>query len=69
MLGQQQYWSVKIDSRDGFSGSPVYNQKAEVVGVFSGYDWAQKLALISPSIKAQKLLDDYNSNPKPSTQE
>ncbi len=65
MLGNQQYWSVKIDSRDGFSGSPVYNQKAEVVGVFSGYDWSQKLALISPSIRAQKLLEDYNSNPKP----
>ena len=65
MLGNQQYWSVKIDSRDGFSGSPVYNQKAEVVGVFSGYDWSQKLALISPSINAQRLLDDYNSTPKP----
>ena len=65
MLGNQQYWSVKIDSRDGFSGSPVYNQKAEVVGVFSGYDWSQKLALISPSIRAQKLLEDYNSSPKP----
>ena len=61
MLGNQEYWSVKIDSRDGFSGSPVYNQNAEVVGVFSGYDWSQKLALISPSIRAQKLLDDYNS--------
>ena len=35
MLGTQEYWSVKIDSRDGFSGSPVYNSKAEVVGVFS----------------------------------
>jgi hypothetical protein len=65
MLGKQQYWSVKIDSRDGFSGSPVYNQKAEIVGVFSGYDWSQKLALISPSINAQKLLDDYNSSTKP----
>src|SRR5262245_2097070 len=62
MLGNQQYWSVKIDSRDGFSGSPVYNQRAEVVGVFSGYDWSQKLALISPSFRAQKLLEDYNSN-------
>jgi S1-C subfamily serine protease len=59
MLGNQEYWSVKIDSRDGFSGSPVYNSNAEVVGVFSGYDWSQKLALISPSIRAQKLLDDY----------
>jgi V8-like Glu-specific endopeptidase len=56
---------VKIDSRDGFSGSPVYNDKAEVVGVFSGYDWSQKLALISPSIRAQKLLEDYNSTVKP----
>jgi len=65
MLGTQEYWSVKIDSRDGFSGSPVYNSKAEVVGVFSGYDWSQKLALISPSIRAQKLLEDYNSSPKP----
>jgi S1-C subfamily serine protease len=64
MLGNQQYWSVKIDSRDGFSGSPVYNSKAEVVGVFSGYDWSQKLALISPSIRAQKLLEDYNADNK-----
>jgi len=65
MLGTQEYWSVKIDSRDGFSGSPVYNSNAEVVGVFSGYDWSQKLALISPSIRAQKLLDDYNAAAKP----
>lgn len=65
MLGTQEYWSVKIDSRDGFSGSPVYNSKAEVVGVFSGYDWSQKLALISPSIRAQKLLEDYNAAAKP----
>jgi len=65
MLGNQEYWSVKIDSRDGFSGSPVYNSKAEIVGVFSGYDWSQKLALISPSIRAQKLLEEYNSTPKP----
>ena len=61
MLGNQEYWSVKIDSRDGFSGSPVYNSNAEIVGVFSGYDWLQKLALISPSTRAQKLLDDYNA--------
>jgi S1-C subfamily serine protease len=65
MLGNQEYWSVKIDSRDGFSGSPVYNQNAEVVGVFSGYDWSQKLALISPSIRAQKLLEEYNLTAKP----
>ena len=65
MLGNQEYWSVKIDSRDGFSGSPVYNSNAEVVGVFSGYDWAQKLALISPSIRAQKLLEEYHATAKP----
>jgi S1-C subfamily serine protease len=65
MLGTQEYWSVKIDSRDGFSGSPVYNSNAEVVGVFSGYDWSQKLALISPSTRAQKLLEDYQANPNP----
>jgi len=65
MLGNQEYWSVKIDSRDGFSGSPVYNSEMEIVGVFSGYDWSQKLALISPSIRAQKLLDDYLATPKP----
>ena len=65
MLGTQEFWSVKIDSRDGFSGSPVYNSEAEVVGVFSGYDWSQKLALISPSTRAQKLLDDYNAGTKP----
>src|ERR1700752_5474964 len=65
MLGTQEYWSVKIDSRDGFSGSPVYNSNAEVVGVFSGYDWSQKLALISPSIRAQKLLEEYNATAKP----
>jgi len=65
MLGNQEYWSVKIDSRDGFSGSPVYNSKAEIVGVFSGYDWSQKLALISPSIRAQKLLEEYHSTATP----
>ncbi len=61
----QEFWSARIDGRDGYSGSPIYNQRAEVVGVFSGYDWTQKLALISPGIKAQKLLEDYNSGLKP----
>ena len=65
MLGTQEYWSVKIDSRDGFSGSPVYNSTGEVVGVFSGYDWSQKLALISPSTRAQKLLEDYQAGSNP----
>jgi S1-C subfamily serine protease len=54
-----QYLSVKIQSRDGFSGSPVYNEKAELVGIFSGYDWTQKVALISPGERAQKLLDEH----------
>lgn len=61
----QEFLSAKIDGRDGYSGSPIYNQKAEVVGVFSGYDWSQKLALISPGIRAQKLLEDHITNPKP----
>ncbi len=61
----QEFLSARIEGRDGYSGSPIYNQKAEVVGVFSGYDWSQKLALISPGIKAQKLLEDHISTPKP----
>ncbi len=63
-LRGQEYWSAKIASRDGYSGSPVYNHKAEVVGVFTGYDWVQDLALISPSVRAQKLLEDHSSGTK-----
>jgi len=59
-----QYLSVKIESRDGFSGSPVYNQKAEVVGIFSGYDWSKQVALISPGERAQKLLEDHIADPR-----
>jgi S1-C subfamily serine protease len=65
MFRNLQYWSAKLDVRDGYSGSPVYNDKAELIGVFSGYDWSKKLALISPGERAQKLLEDYTSNPKP----
>jgi len=65
MLRGTEYWSAKLLSRDGYSGSPVYNSKAEVVGVFTGYDWVQGVALISPAIKAQKLLEDYSSSAKP----
>ncbi|HEV2884550.1 MAG TPA: serine protease, partial [Pyrinomonadaceae bacterium] len=54
-----EYWSAKITSRDGYSGSPVYNNKAELVGVFTGYDQIQEVALISPASRAQKLLEDY----------
>jgi S1-C subfamily serine protease len=60
-----QYLSANIEVRDGYSGSPVYNDKAELVGVFIGYDWAKKLALISPGERAQKLLADYNASLMP----
>jgi len=60
----QEYSLAKIDGHDGYSGSPVYNQKAEIVGVFSGYDRAQKLAMISPAgTRAQKLLQEYVTGP------
>jgi len=59
------YWSGKITARDGFSGSPVYNEKGEIVGVFSGYDWTRKLAVISPGSRAQKLLEEYSAQPRP----
>jgi hypothetical protein len=65
MFRGQEYWSAKIDSRDGYSGSPVYNHQAELIGVFTGYDRVQELALISPAAKAQKLLEDYMSSAKP----
>jgi S1-C subfamily serine protease len=60
-----EYWSVKINARDGFSGSPVYNEQGELVGVFSGYDWSQKLAVVSPGTRAQKLLKEYAPNARP----
>jgi hypothetical protein len=65
VVNGQEYCLAKIEGHDGYSGSPVYNQKAEIVGVFSGYDGAQKLATISPGIRAQKLLADYVAGPKP----
>jgi len=64
-LKGQEYCLAKIEGHDGYSGSPVYNQRAEIVGVFSGYDRSQKLAMISPGIRAQKLLEDYVAEPKP----
>ena len=60
----REYWSAKIEGRDGFSGSPVYNDRAQIVGVFSGYDWERKLGVISPGERAQKLLEDYTSTMK-----
>lgn len=59
-----EYLAAKLDVRDGYSGSPVYNDQAELVGVFSGYDWSKKLALISPGARAQKLIEDYNAPPQ-----
>ncbi len=59
------YWSVRISARDGYSGSPVYNDQGELVGVFSGYDWAKNVAVISPGTRAQKLLEEYAAETKP----
>jgi hypothetical protein len=58
----QQYWSARIDGQDGFSGSPVYNNKGEIVGVFCSYDSVQEVALISPGTKTQKFLADYDAD-------
>ena len=65
MLHDRQYWSAKIDGRDGYSGSPVYNDRAEIVGVFSRYDGTKKLAVISPGNRAQEFLAEYISDLKP----
>jgi Trypsin-like peptidase domain len=59
-----EYWSAKLNARDGFSGSPVYNEQAELVGVMSGYDPSRKLAIISPGIRVQKLLEGHLPGPK-----
>lgn len=60
----REYMSAKIEGRDGFSGSPVYNGRGELVGVFSGYDYTRKVALISPGARAQKLIRDYAARPR-----
>jgi S1-C subfamily serine protease len=64
-LRGQQYLSAKIDGRDGYSGSPVFNERAELIGVFSGYDWSKNLAVISPAAEAKKMLESYHANPAP----
>lgn len=58
----KQYWAARIDGHDGFSGSPVYNDRAQIVGVFSGYDWERKLGVISPGERARNLLEGYNTS-------
>jgi CBS domain-containing protein len=65
MFAGQEYWSAKIEGRDGYSGSPVYNDGGELVGVFSRYDFSRSVALISTGIRARKILEDYNSSPEP----
>ena len=57
----RQYWSIKVDAFDGFSGSPVYNHQGDVVGVFCGYDSTEGLAFISPGAKAQRFLDEWDA--------
>jgi hypothetical protein len=60
-LRGHQYWSARLDGRDGYSGSPVFNEKAELVGVFSGYDWSRNLAVISPGARAKEMLESYRA--------
>jgi S1-C subfamily serine protease len=57
----KQYWSIKVDAFDGFSGSPVYNHQGEVIGVFCGYDSTEGLAFISPGAKAQRFLAEWDA--------
>ena len=57
----KQYWSIKVDAFDGFSGSPVYNHQGEIVGVFCGYDSTEGLAFISPGAKAQRFLEEWDA--------
>jgi len=60
-LGNAQYLSVKMDGQDGFSGSPVYDYNGEIVGIFSLYDWKLGVALLSPAVRAQQFLADYEA--------
>ena len=57
----KQYWSIKVDAFDGFSGSPVYNHQGEIVGVFCGYDSTEGLAFISPGAKAKSFLEEWDA--------
>jgi len=60
-FGGHEYWSLRIDGQDGFSGSPIYDGNGEIVGVFSRYDWQKGIALISPATEAQKFLAEYDA--------
>ncbi len=59
------YWSLRVEGQDGFSGSPVYDSNGEIVGVYSLYDWLRRVALIIPALKAQQFLADYYASQHP----
>lgn len=58
-LGNAQYLTVKIDGEDGFSGSPVYDNAGQVVGIFSMYDTTRGVGLLSPAPRALEFLAQY----------
>jgi hypothetical protein len=60
-FGGHDYWAVRIEAEDGFSGSPVYDNNGGIVGVFCLYDWKQGVGLISPGTQAEQLLAEYGS--------
>jgi len=60
-FGGSEFLSVKIDGQDGFSGSPVYDNNGEIVGVFSLYDWKRGVALLSPASRVQQFLAEYDA--------
>jgi trypsin-like peptidase len=60
-FGGSQFLSVKIDGQDGFSGSPVYDNNGEIVGVFSLYDYERGVALLCPSAKVRQFLEEYDA--------
>jgi len=61
-FGGHDYWAVRIEAEDGFSGSPVYDSNGDIVGVFCLYDWKQGVGLISPGTQAQQLLAEYGGS-------
>jgi S1-C subfamily serine protease len=64
-IGNAQYLSVKIDGQDGFSGSPVYDNNGEIVGIFSRYGWNEGVALLSPATRVQQFLAEYGLECRP----
>src|SRR5215472_719961 len=64
-FGGHDYWAVRVEAEDGFSGSPVYDSNGDIVGVFCLYDWTQGVGLMSPGTQAQELLADYGGSAQP----